>query len=129
MNRRKLIALLVYYVCAFSAVAFAADLREYKTDLQGPARLTERPLRVPMPSRLVVYMTGPKMDHDKRSIAALLSSPPAYTTTNYAEITNLVAALCGETDNTARVANATKHVGFCGVLDALAPPCLTANVG
>ncbi|MGN6555951.1 MAG: hypothetical protein ACTHLW_19765 [Verrucomicrobiota bacterium] len=106
------LALLISQVCFFAVLAAGADLEEYNIDFQGPARLTERPLRIPTPTRLIVYVTGPKMDHDKRSFAALLGSSPAYATTNYAEITNLVAALCGETDNTARITNATRHVGY-----------------
>ena len=111
-NTRGLVILLICRMCSFAVLATGADLAEYSVDLQGPARLTERPLAIPMPNRLILYVTGPKKDHDTCSVAALLGKTPAYSTTNLAEIANLVAALTDETDNKARVRNATRHVGY-----------------
>ena len=111
MNDKSVFALLMCLVGQFPMLSLGADSEDYKIDLEGPVHLTELPPRIMMPTRVEVYVVGPKIGHDKSWFASLLHKRPAYSSTNYAEIKNLVSVL-QINDNKERVKNSTKHMGY-----------------
>jgi len=99
-------------IFAVSLSTQAAD--SYRLDLAGPVHVTELPAtpRVAVPTRVDVYVTGPRTYIDKSvTPASLEKKVPTLSVTNAVEITNLMAVL-QVNDNKARITNVTKHQGF-----------------
>src|SRR6266498_2181010 len=93
-----------------ASTAFAG-IDSYKLNLEGPVHLTESPSPMPMPTRVEIYVTGPRMYIDKSDDPLRLVKRPAQRSlTNATEITNLVAVL-RVNDNKPRITNITRRQG------------------
>jgi hypothetical protein len=108
---KKLLSVATWLTVVVALPSAAADVGNYKVDLERPAHLLELPQTIEMPTRVDIHVAGPTVDHDKSSVRELLRRPPVYSTTNELEILSMVRAL-RENDNKERVTNATKHKGY-----------------
>lgn len=112
MNRlSKITSILVGITLVLSVTFVFADIGAYKIDLE-PQNLFNLSGDTPPPTQVNVYVTGPTTGHDKIATSILYSKfIPQYSTTNYLEISNLVAILSHE-DITERITNDLSHEGY-----------------
>lgn len=101
----------VSVIIAFITIATAAA-EDFKVDLRGPDKILQLPRMVPLPTRVEVYVTGPRTYIDKADTpASLANAKPDCVLTNAVEINKLISAL-GRCDYQARIVNVTKRNGY-----------------
>jgi hypothetical protein len=100
-------------VISLSALLFAcsidgSDVKDYSVDQEGAYHLNSSE----PPTRVDIHLAGPmKGDDPTLTWLILHGSPPAYSTTNRAEITNLVSII-RKNDNLERIPNVQWHLGY-----------------
>ena len=99
-------------VCLTAASVVTASVFDYKLDLKGPLDLTAFPPQIATPTRVEVYLTGPRTYIDKSITPASLSGEsPLCMLTNATEISNLVSVL-RINDNKARITDVPTRRGY-----------------
>jgi len=89
-----------------------AAVDNYKLDLANPVRITESPGRISPPTRVDIYLTGPRTYIDKADTPwRLAKQPPMCSLTNSAEIDELISVL-RVLDNKERITKVRKRVGY-----------------
>ena len=84
---------------------------DYELDLKNPTHLLEVPRRIPLPTRVDIYRTGPRIYIDKADTPRRLATrDPLCSLTNRLEIEELVGVLA-KADNKQRITNVTHQVG------------------
>jgi hypothetical protein len=87
-------------------------LRDYQIDLEGPLSLGTGNPNPPAPTRVEIYITGPREYIDKSDTPASLSkASPVCVLTNSTQIDELVSKLT-QTDNKERITNVTRRHGY-----------------
>jgi len=90
----------------------AGSTGSYKLDLDGPEQLIDRRLDGPVPNRVEIYVTGPRIYIDKSETPASLSKKaPACIVTNKTDISEMVSIL-SEDDNKDRLTNVMRRRGY-----------------
>jgi len=103
---------LCFLVCVTAASVVTASVLDYRLDLKGPMGLTAFPPRIAAPTRVEVYLTGPRTYIDKSITPASLSGQsPLCVLTNATEISNLVSVL-RINDNKARITDIPTRRGY-----------------
>jgi hypothetical protein len=85
----------------FAELAFGAD---YSLDTEGANHLRDTPVTLAPPSRIAVYMVGPRRGPDSKLWSVVPSGAPDYSTTNHAEVRDLMSIL-QHSDNKRRIQN------------------------
>jgi hypothetical protein len=114
----KTVFLLRYCICWIAMDLFligsaaSAPVGDHKLDLEGPLRVLELPRRMPLPDRVDIYITGPRVYIDQTDTPNRLArNSPALSITNAMEIDTLMSLL-QKSDNKARITNATTRMGY-----------------
>jgi hypothetical protein len=90
----------------------AGDIRDYRLDLKGPARLIDSVPANPVPTRVEIFLTGPGIYIDKSETTDRLSRRiPDLVITNSANLFGLVQALCDD-ETKERLPNVMKRYGL-----------------
>ena len=93
-------------------VAETGKAGEYKLDLANPVRITESPGRISLPTRVDIYVTGPRIYINKAETPwSLAKHPSVLSLTNQTEIDKLISVL-RVSDNKQRITNVTHRVGY-----------------
>ena len=103
---------LCFLVCITASFVVTASVSDYRLDLNGPVYFSDFPPKIPLPTLVEVYLTGPRTYIDKSiNPASLSGQSPLCVLTNATDISNLVSVL-RINDSKARITDVPTRRGY-----------------